>query len=162
MDDRYRIRPATETDLGAVVEIERQVFGDPWSLEGFRSALSSIMIVATADDRVAGYAIAHSVEEVAEILNVAVEPSHRRHGVARRLVTDVCRRLGERGAETVFLEVRESNTAAQALYRALGFTSVGRRRAYYRTPREDALVLAAMLPIGGAADGGGAPVTGHE
>ena len=52
-------------------------------------------------------------------------------------------------AETAFLEVRESNTAAQALYRALGFTSVGRRRSYYRAPREDALVLAAALPIAG-------------
>lgn len=65
------------------------------------------------------------------------------------MVLEVCRRLVERGAETAFLEVRESNTAAQALYRALGFTSVGRRRSYYRAPREDALVLAAALPIAG-------------
>jgi ribosomal-protein-alanine N-acetyltransferase len=152
MDGRYRIRAATEADLAAVADIERHVFGDPWSLDAFRTALSGMMLVVTAGDGVAGYAVAHGVDEVAEILNVAVDPSHRRRGIGRRLVLEVCRRLFDHGAETVFLEVRASNTTAQALYQGLGFTAVGRRRAYYRAPREDALVFAAELPIAGVDD----------
>ncbi|MDH3290801.1 MAG: ribosomal protein S18-alanine N-acetyltransferase [Gemmatimonadota bacterium] len=158
MGGRYRIRTATEADLVAVADIEREVFGDPWSLDSFHSALSDVMLVVTTGDRVAGYAVALGVADVGEILNVAVDPSHRRHGIARRLVREVCRQLADRGAETVFLEVRESNAAAQSLYHGLGFMSVGRRRSYYRAPREDALVLAAELPIAGPDDDDGHPV----
>jgi ribosomal-protein-alanine N-acetyltransferase len=71
-----------------------------------------------------------------EILNVAVAPAFRRQGIATALILHAFRGSGE-----VFLEVRESNLAAQELYRKLGFLEVGRRYDYYQSPAETAIVM---------------------
>ena len=71
-----------------------------------------------------------------EILNLAVDPCCRRCGVASALLQNELRKPG-----THFLEVRESNTAAQALYRKFGFEEVGRRAQYYELPAETAIVM---------------------
>ncbi len=76
-----------------------------------------------------------------EVLNLAVAPAWRRRGVARALLDQGLEVLSARGAGEVFLEVRVSNQAAQALYVAAGFRPTGMRADYYRNPREDALVL---------------------
>ena len=142
MDGRYRIRPATDRDLAAVAAIERDTFPDPWPEESFRSLLSHHACVVVVDDReIVGYVFGVGVEDVGEILNVAVAPAHRRQGIGRALVQHALRELVRSGVRQVFLEVRESNAAAQSLYRALAFELVGRRRRYYRRPLEDALVL---------------------
>jgi ribosomal-protein-alanine N-acetyltransferase len=70
----------------------------------------------------------------AEILNIAVAPSHRRNGIATALIDSL-------DAPEVFLEVRESNEPAQRLYSKLGFRTVGRREQYYDDPEEAALVM---------------------
>lgn len=94
---------------------------------------------------VIGYVLAHHGADTAEILSLGVAPAARRRGVARALVRAVLARLAALGARTVFLEVRESNAAAQALYATEGFRTSGRRRAYYRRPVEDAIVLKAAI-----------------
>lgn len=99
---------------------------------------------AGADD-VAGYVVARAVADEGEILNLAVAPAGRRHGVGRALVRAVLHALGTRGVRDVFLEVRESNAAARALYAAHGFREVGRRPRYYRRPAEDAIILRAAI-----------------
>ena len=76
-----------------------------------------------------------------EIADVAVAPSARRRGVARTLIERVAADLMREGVRSLYLEVRESNLAARALYGAMGFTQVGRRRGYYQLPSEDALLL---------------------
>ncbi|MDQ3523203.1 MAG: ribosomal protein S18-alanine N-acetyltransferase, partial [Gemmatimonadota bacterium] len=81
----------------------------------------------------------------AELGNVAVAPEARACGVADTLVRAVLERIRQRGARACFLEVRESNLAAQRLYRRRGFEVVGRRRAYYSRPVEDALVMRLQL-----------------
>ena len=68
-------------------------------------------------------------------------PDTRRGGIGRALVQKVISALTERGARQIYLEVRESNAGARAMYGALGFQEVGRRRGYYRRPIEDAIVL---------------------
>ncbi|HEY6075019.1 MAG TPA: ribosomal protein S18-alanine N-acetyltransferase, partial [Anaerolineales bacterium] len=80
-----------------------------------------------------------------EVLNLAVAPDSRRRGVARALLRAGLARLRKRRVQEVFLEVRESNQSAQALYLSYGFRPVGQRTAYYRNPKEDALVL--WLPL---------------
>ncbi len=150
------LRPATEADLNQIVEIERASFADPWTEESFRRLLGGHpaifqVIGYPPDTRIAGYVIAFSVVEDAELLNVAVEAKFRGRGLAGRMLDAVLFELSGRGVRTAFLEVRESNAAALALYGSRGFTEIGRRRNYYRRPIEDALVMRRVLEI---AEGG--------
>lgn len=139
-----RIRPAAAADLDAVHAIEVASFADPWRREGFRDLIlggAGRLVVAEQDGTIAGFAVTYQAADEAEIANVAVTPSARRCGIGRALVDAVIADVVGAGARAVFLEVRASNDAAQALYRARGFTAVGRRSAYYRQPVEDAVVM---------------------
>ena len=146
------LRPATEGDLNQVVQIERACFADPWTEEAFRRLLaghSAIFQVVgyPPDYGVVGYVIAFAIEDDAELLNIAVDPHHRGKGLAGQMLDAVVIQLGARGVKNAFLEVRESNRAARALYASRGFAEIGRRRNYYRRPVEDALVMRRMLEI---------------
>ena len=129
------LRPAVEADLLDIVRIERSCFADPWTEESFRRLLGgqpAIFLVAVfpPESAVAGYVIAFSVGEDAELLNVAVDPGFRGRGLAWQMLDAVLIELGSRGVRTAFLEVRESNLAARALYGSRGFTEIGRRHRY--------------------------------
>ena len=146
------LRPAVESDLNQIVQIERDSFADPWTEESFRRLLgghSAIFQVIgfPPDKKIAGYVIAFAVGEDAELLNVAVEPTFRGRGLAGQMLDAVLIELSGRGVRTAFLEVRESNRAARALYDSRGFTEIGRRRNYYRRPVEDALVMRRTLEV---------------
>ena len=146
------LRPAIESDLREVVAIERGCFADPWSEESFRRLLAgepAIFLVAVfpPEDTIAGYVIAFSIEDDAEILNVAVEVGFRGKGLAGQMLDAVLIELGARRVSNAYLEVRESNRGARALYASRGFTEIGRRPAYYRRPVEDALVLRRVVEV---------------
>jgi ribosomal-protein-alanine N-acetyltransferase len=144
MDAHYRIRSAVLADAGPLVEIERRCFSDPWSENSFREALESpwtFGLVAHNARGIGGYLIGREVAGTGEVLNLAVAPDCRRRGVARGLLRAGLAMLRKRRVQEVFLEVRESNQSAQALYLSSGFRPVGQRTAYYRNPKEDALVL---------------------
>ncbi len=144
MDAPFRIRSAVPADAPRLITIERRCFSDPWSEASFREALGAAWtfgLVAETDRQVVGYLIARELAGAGEILNVAVAPEARRQGVGRTLLDEGLRVLRRRAVEEVFLEVRESNRSAQALYLAIGFRPVGQRAGYYRNPKEDALVL---------------------
>ena len=98
---------------------------------------------------VAGYVVAHYGADAAEILNLAVAPDRRRRGAGKALVEHILAVLGAVGVRSVFLEVRESNSAARRLYQQLGFVSVGIRPNYYRRPMEAAVVLRTAIPAEG-------------
>lgn len=144
-----RVRAATARDLDAVVAIENASFADPWSRDAFEHALGGsdvhfeVAIDAAGD--VAGYVVAWTVTDEAEIANLAVTPGARRAGIAAMLLDHVLVSARALAVTTVHLEVRESNAPARALYARFGFLEVGRRRAYYRKPIEDALVLRLIL-----------------
>jgi ribosomal-protein-alanine N-acetyltransferase len=146
MAAHFRIRPAVSADAAALAAIERRCFTDPWSEASFREALGAVWTFGlVAESRsgkgVMGYLIARELAGAGEILNIAVAPESRRHGLARALLNHGLRVLRQHAVDEVFLEVRESNRGAQALYVAAGFRPVGQRSAYYRNPKEDALVL---------------------
>jgi ribosomal-protein-alanine acetyltransferase len=144
MDAPYRIRSAVPADAASLVAIERRAFSDPWSEASFREALTSpwtFGLVAEGSRGVAGYLIGRDVAGTGEVLNLAVAPELRRRGVGGALLQAGLAALRRRRVDEVFLEVRESNHSAQALYLAYGFRPVGQRAAYYRNPKEDALVL---------------------
>lgn len=140
--------------MPAVHAIEQAAFSDPWSVRDFRECVGSevVFLVATSDGVVHGYVIAQDAADEGEILNLAVARARQRDGIGRALVEQTLTTLAGRGVHRVFLEVREANAAARALYAALGFEEVGRRSRYYRRPVEDAIVLRAAIP----ADGGDA------
>jgi ribosomal-protein-alanine N-acetyltransferase len=122
--------------------IEQRVFADPWSTQDFRDCVSfALFLVAEEQRQIAGYVVALDAADEGEILNLAVAEGGRRRGLGRALVEAMIAALSERGVRQVFLEVRESNAAARALYATFGFKDVGRRKAYYRRPVEDAIVL---------------------
>lgn len=144
MDAPYRIRSAVPADAAPLVAIERCCFSDPWTEASFREALDSTWsfgLVAHRGHGLAGYLIGREVAGTGEVLNLAVAPDYRRQGVARALLRAGLALLKKRHVDEVFLEVRESNRSAQALYLSSGFKPVGQRAAYYRNPKEDALVL---------------------
>jgi ribosomal-protein-alanine N-acetyltransferase len=147
-----RLRPALEADLTEIVQIERSSFADPWTEESFRRLLGGHpaifqVIENPPDSAVAGYVIAFAVGEDAEVLNVAVQSRFRGRGLAGRMLDAVLIEMGGLGVRTAFLEVRESNSAARALYGSRGFIEIGRRKNYYRRPVEDALVMRRILEV---------------
>lgn len=128
-------------------------FSDPWTARDFAETLATgVVFLAAVDgaDRVAGYLVARQMADEGEILNVGVDPQNRRHGIGRLLVGAALERLQSLGSRQVYLEVRESNVAARALYRAFAFAEVSKRVNYYRRPTEDAILLRAAIPAGGS------------
>ena len=108
-----------------------------------------MFLVAEADEQIVGYVVALEAADEGEILNLAVAEAGRRRGLGRALVEAIVVALTDRGVRQIYLEVRESNVPARTLYQGRGFTVAGMRRAYYRYPTEDALVL--RLPLDGPA-----------
>lgn len=138
------VRRMRRQDLREVAEIERQSYSLPWSEFTFRSLLrrsNAVLLVAEDNKGVAGYAALWLADDEAELGNLAVRPGRRRRGIGRALLRHVLERAFERGARTVFLEVREGNAVARRLYEGFGFRVVGSRPDYYASPREDALVM---------------------
>ena len=97
------------------------------------------------EKQLAGFLVSRTVADEMEILNLAVESSCRRRGVASRLLAAALARGRECGARRVSLEVRASNAGAFAFYQAFGFAQAGRRCGYYTDPPEDGLVFALQL-----------------
>jgi ribosomal-protein-alanine N-acetyltransferase len=106
-------------------------------------------VAAASDGSVVGYCILLLAGSEGDVANIATAPGWRGRGVAHLLLAEACRTARQRGGEALFLEVREGNVPARALYARHGFQPVGRRRAYYRDPVEDALVLRRSLAGGG-------------
>lgn len=143
------IRKATGADLAVLLALEEASFSDPWGEAALSSHLASpagisFLSLSPAGEP-CGYLLGLSLLAEGELLRVGVLPGLRGGGIGRALVEELLRTLRAAAAETCFLEVREGNTAARALYRSCGFTAVGRRKHYYKDPREDALVLSCRL-----------------
>jgi len=151
MSATVHLRDATVHDLDAIVEIEHTSFGDPWTREMFTAHVAQrpidIFLVAEHEHEIVGFAIAFVVADESELLDLAVRPDRRGLGIGTALLDAVCVRCTVRGATMIALDVRESNHPARALYASRGFAVTGRRRRYYQTPTEDALVLTANLTV---------------
>ena len=143
------VRAASTADVAAIAELEAQSFAaDPWPAgylaEGVAGLLHGTVLHVAVDEQVVGYAITSIVYEVAELQRIAVTPEARRRGIAGQLLQAVRQRATRQGADRLLLEVRESNTAALALYRRAGFVEIDRRARYYRDGAT-AIVLALDL-----------------
>lgn len=143
----FRLRPLRRGDLEACWKIERAVYPDPWRREHLEEMieLDAGLALAAADsrDRIVGYAMGWVAADEAELANIAVDEGWRRRGVGAGLLLAFADEAGRRGAERIWLEVRESNAPARRFYGRHGFAAVGRRPGYYEEPDEDAIVMAA-------------------
>lgn len=172
------ILPMADEHLEAVLEIERQVFPDPWSPASFRNEIADRRVAVNrvavdyAKGAVVGYFVSWFVEDEAHLGNLAVSPGEQQRGIGQLLLDGLVDEARRRRTRLITLEVRESNLAAQRLYLRNGFRPVAIRRRYYPDNREDAIVMQIDLartlrtddvPGGTTAPGGGpGAATGRE
>ena len=137
-------RAMTRDDAPAVAELELKIFAMPWSREDFfremRNELAEY-IVGELDGRIVAYAGAWVSFEQAEVMHVAVDAELRGQGIGTLLFGELITAVKKRGAKSITLEVRPSNTPAIKLYENFGLKSVGRRKGYYLDNGEDALIM---------------------
>lgn len=143
------IRRATPADAARLAAIDAGSNPFPWSAQAFRDSLArGVALLATGPGgEPDGFVLYGVVADECEILLVAVSPVARRRGIARSLLGEALREAGSAGARRCFLEVRESNAPAIALYSAAGFRIDARRKGYYRSADgpEDALLMSREL-----------------
>ena len=149
--ERFGIRSATEFDLPKVAALANRAPGAPAWTEGHYaeyarpdepgSALRRVLLVAVAGAEIAGFLAGTVVCGEAELESVAVAPEFRRRGIGLALLDRFHQWCRDARAEAVRLEVRRSNVAAQALYRAAGYVVSGERARYYTHPSEDAVLM---------------------
>ncbi len=141
--DTITIRSLGFSDLPQVIAIERRAFTTPWSLAMFVLELSKpsglCLAAVDGDGVLIGYAVCARYDTVWHLMNIAVDPSLRRRGVARALLMAMIERAGPDCQYT--LEVRTSNAGAIALYEEFDFRSAGTRPRYYRDNGEDAVIM---------------------
>lgn len=156
VDQDILVEGGSSEDIAAVMAIMEEAFGDRFGEAWTRSQLAgilpmggvSLMLARLRDDKeTIGFSLFRTVGDEAELLLIAVLPVHHRRRVGQRLLDDFLERARNEGVERVHLEVRDGNPAV-GMYRAAGFSPVGRRRNYYRAPdgkRFDAITLAYKL-----------------
>lgn len=154
--DEVRIAPGTADQLDSVMRVMDSAFGDKFGEAWTQSQLTGILPMAgvflvLAVDRgtnsVVGFSLSRAVADEAELLLIAVLPDEQRRGVGTLLLDNFLDSARDKGASRVHLEVRDGNPAI-GMYRAAGFSAVGRRRNYYHArsgKRYDAITLAYKL-----------------
>ena len=137
------VLPITAEHFPAVAKLEKVCFSEPWSAEGLLESYrhGTRFFVAERSGQVLGYIGINAVADEGYITNVAVFPAYRKQGIGTALIRRVFDFAKEKGLAFVSLEVRVSNTQAISLYRKSGFCEEGRRRDFYRDPKEDALIM---------------------
>jgi ribosomal-protein-alanine N-acetyltransferase len=148
------IRPMQMTDLPEVYANECMAYANQgWTqtiLEDCLRAGYAAWVLEDAEQGVIGHAIQMLVADEAQILNMCIHPLWQGRGFGRMLLQHLIEQARNAKLASLFLEVRQSNVAAQALYRSAGFEQIGLRRSYYpglgdNSVREDARVLALRL-----------------
>jgi ribosomal-protein-alanine N-acetyltransferase len=146
--DLMRLRKMRSADLSGVMAIENASYQFPWEEDIFRDCIKANYDcwVCEEQDIVLGYCILSMAVGEAHVLNICVAPSEQRQGIGRKMLEHLIETARGK-AETMFLEVRPTNTYAIALYEDLGFNEIGVRKGYYKSEhgREDALMLALQI-----------------
>ena len=148
------VRSASPADLESILALEQACAEAPhWSPAAWVAAINPehktapirAAFVVEQNGGIWGFAVGTCAGDLAELESVAVSVHTRRQGVGKALCLRVMDWSRETGARTIELEVRASSKGALALYGSLGFVEQGRRRQYYQSPPEDAVLLAAQL-----------------
>jgi [ribosomal protein S18]-alanine N-acetyltransferase len=138
------VRAAIPADVPHMMEIARHaVTAAQWSPVQYKQVFSSgrLALVIEENGRLMGFVIGRPAAGEWELENIAVVGIARRRGLGTRLLGEFLHQVRSSRGTEVYLEVRESNRAARALYEKWAFIEAGRRASYYSDPPEDALVL---------------------
>jgi len=131
-------------DIKEMLKIEKKSFASHWSRQTFIdefSADNGHYIAVKDGKKICGYTGFRHVLDEGHITTLAVHPKCRKKGIGTGLIERLIADAKEKGLKKLFLEVRQSNIAAQKIYKKLGFKVLDRRREYYQNPKEDALVM---------------------
>lgn len=145
-----KVRRMTMEDGAAVAEMEHQLFPDAWSEKSILETLeqtNTICLIAEKAGRTAGYLLAYTAADAAEIARIAVVKELQRQGAARALLAELESVCGSEGIKKILLDVRSGNGAARALYTSTGFKEDGIRQRFYENPVEDAILMSRELEI---------------
>lgn len=140
----YIVRDMARDDIKRIAELEKICFRSPWSENSLRAELKNKVAhyrVIECCNAVIAYAGMWVLFEEAHITNVAVEPLSRGKGLGKAIMLDMMKTAASLKANSMTLEVRETNIVAQTLYFSLGFKNAGRRKKYYTDTGEDAFIF---------------------
>jgi len=143
---KVSIRDATAVDLPGMMALEKHAAtAAHWSAQQYEALFSGsdperMALIIEDESGLEGFVVARVVEREWEIENIVIAGPARRRGLGARLLGELLDLARARGANAVFLEVRESNRAARALYEKWAFLEGGRRSRYYKDPEEDAIL----------------------
>ena len=138
------IRRSVPHDAKEISIAEAAIFSDPWSEADIISLISTegaMCYTVTEGETVIAYLLGRQIVPEGEIYRIATLENYRRRGVAYRLLDYAIKCERGHGLEDLFLEVREQNTPARALYTAYGFKEIGKRKGYYKNPTDDAIIM---------------------
>ncbi|MCW8825331.1 MAG: ribosomal protein S18-alanine N-acetyltransferase [Gammaproteobacteria bacterium] len=140
------IHPMSDADISAVFDIEQRAYEHGWTEGILKDCIRVGYLCWTVqiDEQIIGYGIISVGAGEAHLLNLAIDPQFQKRGLGRRVLHFLLDIAQKRGAETIFLEVRDSNRSAIALYLDEGFNQIGVRNGYYPSDkgREDAIIMA--------------------
>ena len=141
-----------DEDIDEILDIENLCFKSPWTRDAFKQELYlewSKFFVAKKftphKKKIVGYICLWMVTNEVHVLNLAIHPNFRRHGIATSLLSFGINFAMRAGAEVATLEVRKSNIPAISLYKKFGFEVMGLRRRYYPDNYEDAVIMSSKL-----------------
>lgn len=134
--------------FAALSDLDKMCVGnDGWSAESFKSEAekdNGVVLYAVENGEISGLICGFHAADEAEITSVAVSPKHRRKGIAGQLMNAYLTALPEI-TNSIFLEVRESNSPAIGLYEKFGFEKISIRKNFYSFPDENAVVMQKIL-----------------
>lgn len=146
-----RVAEMTENHLAGVFRISQENNLGYWSYEDYRSEifrLNSVCLIAeTCDMKTIAFMVARLIklENCAELYNIATDEKYRRSGIAGKLLGELVKRSVDSNLNRIMLEVRKSNLPAINLYKSEGFTILGTKKDFYKSPVEDALTMIKIL-----------------
>ena len=135
------IRRMQPEDVDCVLNLDQKCFPDPWNREAFAyAAAHDFYLVAEDADKIVAYAGLQISLDEADLMNIAVDQDYRRMGIGETLLQQLILNQ-QKSVKKIFLEVREHNRAAFALYEKMGFASISVRKVYYHNPTVDAVIM---------------------
>ncbi len=146
-----KFREMCESDLNEVLEVERNAYSHPWTEGNFRDCLNDSYEIwlLSQGASIVGHGIISAAVGEAHLLNLCVAKGCQGQGFGRQILRYLAQRARDLEAETMFLEVRESNVIAQSLYHSEGYRQIGIRKNYYPSAdgREHAVVMSLGLSL---------------